>query len=333
MFSEDLRWRAITLIYVYNQPDFVSELLGVSVRAALRWYAQFKTEGTVIPQKKTKKTSRYSKEVIKFIESYCSGNPTFFIEELKVELRNNFPELRNTSDSTICRALKFDLNLSRKVLTKRAREASPQARKDYIDILKKWYRFPEQLVFVDETSKDGRDAMRRYARSRVNTPAIVRVPFSRGKRVSCLAAINYKGFIGFDTTPGTFTRGKFHESFKKNILTHLKPWPLPQSIVIMDNAKIHAYPELYEMIHSVGAKLIFLPPYSPELNPIEICFSLLKRYVQKHFSASFRKYPVETLEVCLKRCTESHKNNVLNIYAHCGYNYGWLDTKKIQQIN
>uniref|UniRef100_H3G5U8 Tc1-like transposase DDE domain-containing protein n=1 Tax=Phytophthora ramorum TaxID=164328 RepID=H3G5U8_PHYRM len=49
------------------------------------------------------------------------------------------------------------------------------------------------------------------------------------------------------------------------------------SIVILDNAKIHMYEELQELIHATGALLFFLPPYSPDLNPIEVGFSLLKR--------------------------------------------------------
>ncbi|KAG6619406.1 Transposase [Phytophthora cinnamomi] len=49
------------------------------------------------------------------------------------------------------------------------------------------------------------------------------------------------------------------------------------AIVVKDNAKIHMYKELQEMVSATGALLFFLPPYSPDLNPIEVAFSLLKR--------------------------------------------------------
>ncbi|OWZ08709.1 Transposase, partial [Phytophthora megakarya] len=62
-------------------------------------------------------------------------------------------------------------------------------------------------------------------------------------------------------TEGAFTRGKFHEAFMKNVTPHLNSWPLPKSIVMMDNAKIHAYPELQAAVHACGARLIFLPHY------------------------------------------------------------------------
>jgi transposase len=322
MYSEDIRWRAVALIYIYNLPFAVALVLGISLRTAHRWYNQFLINGHVLPKKKAKRSARWPVEAVEFVGQYCKEHPCFLLDELKEEVKLHFPSISNISHSTICRLLNFDLQLTRKVLTKRAREATPQARQNYYDTLKQWYSYPEQLVFLDETSKDGRDAMRRYARSRVNTPALVKIPFSRGKRVSAVAAFSTDGFMGFDTTPGTFTRGSFHESFKAIVLPKLQPWPLPRSIVIMDNAKIHCYPELFEMIHRCGAKLFFLPPYSPDLNPIEFAFSFLKKYIQKHYYLSFRKYPSETLKVCFRKCTENM--NLLETFRHCGYSRGSL---------
>ncbi|KAJ0391409.1 hypothetical protein ATCC90586_003900 [Pythium insidiosum] len=146
--------------------------------------------------------------------------------------------------STICRALNFDLNLSRKVLTKAARECVPYEVENYKAKLEAIYSYPQQLLFIDETSKDGRHAYRRYAWSKRNTPVIVKLPFRRGKRVSILAALDCQGFVSWETTPGTFTRRSFHEAFIRKVLPLLNPWPLPRSIVVIDNAKIHMYQEL-----------------------------------------------------------------------------------------
>ena len=150
-----------------------------------------------------------------------------------------------------------------------------------------FYSYPDQLVFVDETSKDGRHSIRKFARSLKGTPAIVNLPTTRGKRVSVLAAMTTTGFKGYVTTEGTYDRQKFHEGFHQAILPCLNPWPLPNSIVIMDNAKIHMYPELADLIHSAGALLFYLPPYCPHLNPIEIGFGQLKKWIQKHANLAF----------------------------------------------
>jgi len=131
-------------------------------------------------------------------------------------------------------------------------------------------------VFVDETSKDGCHAYRKYARSSRGTKAVVKLPFSRGNRVSVLAALNLNGFIAWKSTRGTFTRQKFHEAFTRHVI--------PRSLAI---AQLHCHhgqcknPSPQRIGSSypqqTGARLLFLPPYAPQLNPIEICFGRLKR--------------------------------------------------------
>lgn len=135
--------------------------------------------------------------------------------------------------------------------------------------------------------------------------------------MSLLAATDSTGFFAWDHVDWIFTRRKFHEVFKAKILPHLNPWPLPRSIVILDNATIHMYRELQDMIHSACALLYVLPPYSPQRNSIELQFSLLKRWTQHHVSAAFRADPLAVIDVALKACTTPH--NALNAYTHCGY--------------
>jgi hypothetical protein len=224
--------------------------------------------------------------------------------------------------------LNFDLNLSRKKLSKHAKESVPAEREIYKRKLSAIYSYPEQLVFVDETSKDGRDAYRRYAWSPKGKIALVSLPFRRGERLSVLAAIGTQGFIAWNTTNGTYTRRSFHEAFCTKILPLLNPWPLPRSIVILDNAKIHMYPEIEAAVFSAGAMLLFLPPYSPDLNPIEYCFGLLKRWIQRNANLVFPLYPKLVLEVGMRRCIH---DNSLNLYEHCGYALDGLKEEKFHQ--
>ena len=282
MYSEDLRWRIVSLVHIYGiEIDFLSELFGPNPRSIQRWYRKFLKTGTVLENIPVLRKSRWPPEVIAEVEKYVKAHPTFYIEELKDHLRSQYPRLRNTSDSTICRVLNFDLQLTRKKLTKAAREAVPAEIEIFYKKLRAIYSYPEQLVFVDETSKDGRDAFRRYARSERGTKAVVRLPFSRGNRISILAALDYTGFMSWKCTAGTFSRRGFNNAFSEKVVPFLNPWPLPRSIVIMDNAKIHMFQELENAVHQCGARLIYLPPYSPELNPIEVCFGKLKRWIQK----------------------------------------------------
>src|SRR5512133_961216 len=135
----------------------------------------------------------------------------------------------------------------------------PLQLKEYYYELGALYSYPEQLIFIDETSKDGRDALRRYGWSRINTPSIAHEPFSRGNQVSALAAFDTSGFCAWECTEGTFTRQKFHDVFVRKIAPLLQPWPMPRSIVILDDAKIHTYAELEQVIHNCCSRIIYLP--------------------------------------------------------------------------
>jgi len=118
---------------------------------------------------------------------------------------------------------------------------------------------------------------------------------------------------------GTFTRSSFHEVFKSKILPLLNPWPLPRSIVVMDNANIHMFKELQDMIHETGALLFFMPPYSPDLNMIEVGFSMLKRWIQRHANMAFREDPLAVLKISMHSCTRQKEEVGENLYSHCGY--------------
>ena len=314
----------MSLIHIYAvEVDFLSDIFGLTPRSIRRWYQTFLRTGTVLENLRVVKKSRWPPEVIAEVEKYVKAHPTFYIEELKDHIRLKFPRLRNTSDSTICRVLNFDLQLSRKKLTKAARESVPQEIDNFYNKLKTIYSFPEQLVFVDETSKDGRDAFRRYARSKRGTKAVVRLPFSRGNRISILAALDYTGFMSWKCTAGTFSRRAFNNAFSEKVVPFLNPWPLPRSIVIMDNAKIHMFQELENAVHQCGARLIYLPPYCPELNPIEVCFGKLKRWIQKNANLVFPLYPEMVLDVGMTACTKDVEHGTLGLYGHCGYDsYG-----------
>jgi len=144
----------------------------------------FVQTGDVYSGMPRQRSARWNDDVYAFVQAYIQEHPCFYIQELQDELSKQFPDLKNISVSTICRALRHDLRITRKVLEKRARESIPEQLKEFYVKLRPVYSYPEQLVFIDESSKDGRDCLRRYGRSRVNTPAIVNQPFQRGSRGS-----------------------------------------------------------------------------------------------------------------------------------------------------
>lgn len=227
--SVDMRWRAIVLVYMYGiEMAIVSSVFGVSVRSIERWIELFKKHGNVLPKTRAVKTARWPEEAVLFVEEFMRMHPCFYLEELQEAVRGKFSGSLSTSTPAICRPLRFDLKMSRKVLTRRVRESVSAEIEMFYKKLSPFHSGPDQLVFMDETSKDGRDALRKYAWSRRNTPAIVSLPFARGERVSVLAAFNVSGFFAWASTPGTFDRAKFHDIVKTKIAPFLNPWPLPR---------------------------------------------------------------------------------------------------------
>ena len=67
----------------------------------------------------------------------------------------------------------------------------------------------------------------------------------------------------------------------------------------MENAKIHMFRELEDAVYQCGARLICLLPHSPELNPTEVCFGQLKRWIQKHANIVFLLHLEKVLEVAM----------------------------------
>ena len=117
-YSSDFRWRAVSLIHIYGvSQSYVSEIFGPKLRTIRRLYKSFLTKGTVDDHSTRERSARWPTNILEDVQKYVSDHPTFFIEELQDYLKSKYPDLTNVSNSTTCRALNFDLNLSRKVLT------------------------------------------------------------------------------------------------------------------------------------------------------------------------------------------------------------------------
>ena len=102
---------------------------------------------------------------------------------------------------------------------------------------------------------------------------------ARGERYSAITIMSVDGLYNVHLAEGTVNGSKFEEFVKSLLIPILNPfnWNNKHSIVVMDNASIHHVENVYKLIEEqAGAKLIYLPPYSPDLNPVEEAFSQLR---------------------------------------------------------
>jgi transposase len=135
---------------------------------------------------------------------------------------------------------------------------------------------PKRLVFIDETwTKTNMATLRGWAPR--GTRLIAKVPHGHWKTTTFLAALRHDRIEAPWVLDGPIDGESFTIYVEKVLLPTLKPG----DIVVMDNLGSHKGQSVRALIRSVGAKLFFLPKYSPDLNPIEQVFAKLKHLLRK----------------------------------------------------
>ena len=143
---------------------------------------------------------------------------------------------------------------------------------------------PDQFVFIDETGSDARNHIRKYGyATRGMTPQCKRM-LSRGQRVNAIAGMSTDGVVAVEVTNSTVDAEVFFDFARRSLIPNMLPFngSNPCSIVIMDNLSVHHTQDIIDLFKQMGILLLFLPPYSPDLNPAEEMFSFVKNYLRKH---------------------------------------------------
>jgi transposase len=135
---------------------------------------------------------------------------------------------------------------------------------------------PARLVFIDETGASTKMA-RRYGRSLRGERCRAPVPHGHWKTTTFVGALRLEGM----TAPMVLDGAMHGAAFLAYVEQVLVPTLTPGDIVIMDNLPAHKSVAVRHTIEAAGAELRFLPPYSPDFNPIEMAFSKLKAFLKK----------------------------------------------------
>ena len=159
--------------------------------------------------------------------------------------------------------------------------AAEQERPDVAEARMRWQDEqprldPTKLVFVDESGASTKMA-RLYGRAKRGRRVIGRVPWGHWKTVTFVAGIRLDGFTAPFAIDCAMNGAIFIEYLRQCLAPSLKPG----EIVIIDNLPAHKRDEVRTIIEAAGATLRYLPPYSPDLNPIEQSFAKLKAHLRK----------------------------------------------------
>jgi len=169
---------------------------------------------------------------------------------------------------------------------------------------------PERLVFVDEIGANTSLSVLR-AWSRRGERAHCSVPRNRGKNTTLLASMSVEG-MGPSLAVEGVTDRKVFEAYIEGVLA---PSLQCGQIVIMDNLTAHKGERIKELIEERSCELLYLPPYSPDLNPIEEAFSKIKG-ILRLAAARSREALVEAMGRALDAVTS---RDARGFFEHCGY--------------
>lgn len=171
-------------------------------------------------------------------------------------------------------------------------------------------RDPATLIFVDETGSN-LAMTRRYGRAKRGQRVTGRVPRNPGPNVTLLAAMDQAGLLGELTITGAVDG----DAFAVYVTRILVPQLWPGDLVVWDNLSVHKRKRARIWIEAAGAEVCFLPPYSPDFNPIELAFSKVKTHLRQA-GARTRTELDQAITAALATITSQ---DAAGWFAHCGY--------------
>jgi transposase len=206
------------------------------------------------------------------------SRPDYYQEELQFYFLDNWHVWPH--QSTISRVI-TSLDLTWKKAQFQAAQRSNQQRDSYLQELLDLVA--EQLVFADESAASNKTLDRKYGYAPKGLPATVVREKRRTERFSLLPAYTINGFLEHPLiVRGSVDGELFVEWLIHAVLPQMNPFPEERSVLIIDNCSTHRIEAVQEVCDNAGVKLLYLPPYSPDLNPIEPAFHCLKQWMRRN---------------------------------------------------
>jgi transposase len=195
--------------------------------------------------------------------------------------------------------------------------AAEQDRPDVAHDRRRWrvwqrYMDPDRFVFLDETGAST-NMVRRYGRCPRGERLVDTTPHGHWMTTTFVAGLRASGVIAPLVLDGPMTGAWFRAYIEQMLAPALRPG----DVVVMDNLAAHKVTGVEDAIRAAGASVLYLPSYSPDLNPIEQFFAKLKAMLRS--AASRTKDALwDTIGRALDAFPEAECRNYL---AHCGYEF------------
>ena len=255
--------------------------LNIAASTAHRTYSLFVQTGNVDPAPHSRREEQHKLDERSelYIVGIVLNNSAMYLEEIRQEIHDVLNV--DVSVSTICRLLQR-YGITRKKIRQVAIQRNDALRGAFI--AQCCLLNPNMLVWVDETGTDRRDNIRRYGYALRGTRAVSHRILSRGKRINVMAAMSTSGIIATNMTSSTVSGDTFFDFLSGTLIPNMLPFDglNERSVLVLDNCSVHHIEAVATLLQQAGIVTLFLPPYSPDLNPLEEVFSLVKGYLKKH---------------------------------------------------
>jgi transposase len=280
-YSLDLRWRIVWVYLAHHSSTAeIAHTFGVCQRTVRRYIRLFQRFGEV----SSLQISHGPKPLLDDFEQLTlleliMEYPGIYLKEIQIKLESVFGVY--VSVSTICRTLKR-MGCTRQAMHHVALQQSECLRAKFMAEVSIYD--PNMLVWIDESGCDRRNTIRKYGYSIRGIPHCNQHLLVRGIRYSAIPVLSTTGVHDVYLAEGNIDGDRFMKFITSCLLPVLHPFNFmnPHSVVIMDNASIHHVDGVINLIEGVGARILFLPPYSPDLNPVEGVFSQVKSMMKKN---------------------------------------------------
>ena len=168
----------------------------------------------------------------------------------------------------------------------------------------------DRFVFVDEMGSNT-SLSPLYGWSKVGERLLAKAPRNRGKNLTLLSSMTLSGMGPSVAVEGATTRAAFEAYVEQALCPSLSAG----QVVVMDNLSSHKGGRVREIVEGAGCELLYLPPYSPDLNPIEEAFAKVKGLLRKA-EARTRQGLIEAMSRALGAVSARDANG---FFWHCGY--------------
>ena len=272
--------KAVALLQCHWKPTAIANKIHCSKTTVYTWEKNLQTYGFANPPHPLRRGRPRSIHTAakKSVLEYVQQHPWIYQDELAMFLAEEWDIC--VHKSTVCRLLK-ESRLSHRI----GQRVGPQSQL----LRTAWQVFmqevtAEQLVFIDESLFKAQTGWRCLAYGPIGHPSRWEDDMRRGDTWSILPAYTVNGYLPCTGIKRGYYNGEaFLEWVVDELLPHCSAFPGHCSVICLDNVNVHLNRQVKQVVEEKGILLKFLPPYSPDYNPIELTFSMLKAWMRRHF--------------------------------------------------